>query len=353
MFQAIIKKGKVFSEEVPAPTVQKKCVLIKVANSCISSGTEISTVSNSNKSLLQKAKEKPEKVYKVIDKLKVDGISSTINMVKSELSIGKPTGYSVSGTIIEIGEEVDTFEVGDFVAAASASANHAEYVNVPVNLVCKIPKGLSLENASTVALGAIAIQGVRRSELSLGETCVVFGAGIIGLITIQLLQNAGVRVAAIDLDENRLQLAKLYGTEQIFLSDENIVKSIINWTGGFGADAIIFTAATRSSEPLSNSFKMCKRKGKVVLVGVSGMEINREDLYSKEIDFLISTSYGPGRYDTNYEEKGIDYPFSYVRWTENRNMEEYLRLLSLRKISLDKMITDKVGIVDIEQAYNK
>ncbi|MBK7104714.1 MAG: bi-domain-containing oxidoreductase [Ignavibacteriae bacterium] len=353
MLQAIIKKGKVLSEEVPAPKVERNCVLIKVVNSCISSGTEISAVANTNKSLLQKAKEKPEKVKKVIDKIKSDGITGAINLVKSELSIGSTTGYSVSGIIVEIGEGVNNFEIGDRVAAASGNANHAEYVNVPINLICKIPDELDFPEASTVALGAISMQGVRRADLKMSEFCVVFGTGILGLITIQILKNAGIRVAAVDIDQNRLLLAKSFGAEITISGDDNSVNSVLNWTGGYGADAVIFTAATQSSDPLSNSFKMCKRKGKVILVGVSGLQINREDIYQKELDFQISTSYGPGRYDINYEEKGIDYPYGYVRWTENRIMKDYLRLLSEGKISLNKIITDKVDISKISEAYDK
>ncbi|MCP5064210.1 MAG: zinc-binding dehydrogenase, partial [Ignavibacteriae bacterium] len=353
MLQAIVKKGKVIGEKVPAPNVSNNHLLIKVINSCISVGTETSSVNNSSKSLLQKAKEKPEKVKKVFDKIKSDGIKSTRSMVEYELNTGSETGYSISGIIEEIGEGVENFEVGDFVAATGAGiANHAEYVNVPVNLACKIPKDLSFENASTVALGAIAMQGVRRVDVRLGEFCVVLGTGFIGLLTIQLLKNVGARVIAIDLDENRLNLAKELGAEATFNGKEDVVKLVNQFTGGNGTDAVIFTAATSSNEPLSQSFKMCKRKGRVILVGVSGMLIDRADIYSKELDFQISTSYGPGRYDSNYEQKGIDYPFAYVRWTENRNMQDYLRLLNNKDIKLEKLVTHSFDIKDISNAFD-
>ncbi len=349
MLQAIVKKGMVLGENVPSPTVSENSVLIKVVNSCISTGTETKSITDSGKTLIQKAKEKPEKVAKVFNKLKSDGLKSTLSMVKNELGTGSPTGYSLSGIVIETGKGVENIEVGDYVAAAGAG--HAEVVNVPVNLVCKLPDGLSFEKASSVALGAIAMQGVRRANLQFGETCVVLGAGIIGLLAIQMLNNAGIRVAAIDLDNERLKLAKKLGAEITFYGNEDTVKSVNQWSGGYGVDAVLFTAATNSSLPLAQSFQMCKKKGEVILVGVSGMTINRADIYSKELDFKISTSYGPGRYDSKYEQEGVDYPFAYVRWTENRNMQEYLRLLTSGKIRIDDLITHKFNIKNISKAY--
>jgi predicted dehydrogenase/threonine dehydrogenase-like Zn-dependent dehydrogenase len=353
MIQAIVKKGKVLGENVSASNVSKGSLLIKVMNSCISAGTEISGVSNSGKSLIKRALEQPENVKKVLNMVKSDGIASVYSKVKGKLDGGNPTGYSISGVVIAVGEGVTDFQVGDSVAAAGAGfANHAEYVDVPQNLVIKTPKGMSFEDASTVTLGGIAMQGVRRSDLKLGEICVVVGAGIIGLLAIQMLILAGVRVAVTDFDDRRLDIAKEYGAELIINpSRENVVETITNWSGGYGADAVLFTAATGSSEPLSQSFQMCKKKGKVVLVGVVGMEIKREDMYAKELDFLISTSYGPGRYDKNYEEKGLDYPYSYVRWTENRNMTEYLRLIHTGAIKLDKLIDAKYPIEKVTEAF--
>jgi len=349
MLQAIVKKGMVLGENVPAPKVTENSVLIKVINSCISTGTETKSLTDSGKTLIQKAKEKPEKVSKVINKLKHDGIKSTLSMVKNELGTGSPTGYSLSGIVVEVGEGVKSFEVGDHVAAAGAG--HAEVVNVPSNLVCKIPEGLGFEKASSVALGAIAMQGIRRASLQFGEMCVVLGSGIIGLLAVQMLSNAGVRVAAIDLDNERLKLAKKLGAEITFNGNEDIVKSVNQWSGGYGVDAVLFTAATHSSIPLAQSFQMCRKKGEVILVGVSGMTINRADVYSKELDFKISTSYGPGRYDNKYEQEGVDYPFAYVRWTENRNMKEYLRLLNSNKVKIDDLITHKFNIKNISEAY--
>ena len=355
MIQAIIKKGKVLPEETPAPTISKGALLIKVVNSCISAGTEMSGVTNSGKPLLKRALEQPAQVAKVINLARNAGVSKTIAKVKGTLDAGNPTGYSACGIVIGVGEGVNGYHIGDRVAAAGAGlANHAELINVPENLVCKIPDHLPFKEASTVTLGAIAMQGVRRADLRIGELCVVIGAGILGLLAIQMLRISGIRVAAIDLDEDRLTITKELGAELVLNpQSEDIVKTIESWTGGNGADAVLFTAATGSSEPLSQCFQMCKKKGRVVLVGVSGMQIKREDIYQKEIDFLISTSYGPGRYDDRYEQKGYDYPFAYVRWTENRNMGEYLRLLQAGSIKLDRLIQNTFSIQDVTRAYEE
>jgi predicted dehydrogenase/threonine dehydrogenase-like Zn-dependent dehydrogenase len=333
--------------------VSKGAVLIKVVNSCISAGTEINNVQESGKSLIKRALEQPENIKKVIDMARSDGIAKAYATVVGKLGTENITGYSISGIVIAVGEAVQRFKVGDPVAAAGAGyANHAEYVDVPENLVIKLPQGMDFKVASTVTLGGIAMQGVRRADLRLGEFAVVVGTGILGLLTVQMLKSSGLRVAAIDLDNNRLKIARESGAE-IILNPEsnNIITMIENWTGGYGADAVIFTAATSSSEALSQSFQMCKRKGRVVLVGVSGMEMKREDIYTKELDFFISTSYGPGRYDKNYEGKGLDYPYAYVRWTENRNMEEYLRLLHQGAIRLDKLIDAVYPIDQVAEAF--
>lgn len=353
MKQAIIKKGKVFPVDVPAPLVSKGCVLIKVVSSCISAGTEISGVQGSGKSLIKRALEQPQNVKKVIDIVKSDGIATAYAKVKGKVETESATGYSLSGVVIALGDGVSRFNVGDHVAAAGAGfANHAEYVDVPENLVMTMPRGMGFAEASTVTLGGIAMQGVRRADLRLGEYAVVVGTGILGLLTVQMLKFAGIRVAAIDLDVNRLKITKDLGAEIILNpGSDDIIRMVENWTGGYGADAVIFTAATSSSEALSQSFKMCKRKGRVVLVGVSGMEIKREDIYQKELDFMISTSYGPGRYDKNYEEKGLDYPYAYVRWTENRSMEEYLRLVHEGFIKLDKLINATYPIEKVSEAF--
>ncbi len=353
MIQAIIRNGKVYPEDVPPPIVEDGKVLIQVYYSCISTGTEIASVKGSNTSILQTAFKQPEKVIKYINKIKTSGLKKVYREVKSVTESGKPTGYSVSGEVIAIGKGVTRFAVGEKVAAAGGGyAYHAEFVVVPENLVIKIPQDADMVEASTVSIGGIALQGVRRANLTLGEYGVVFGVGLIGLITVQLLKLSGVKVIAIDIDDNRLEIAKKAGADFVLNSNSSeSIKFIHNLTGGYGCDAVIFTASTNSSEPLSIAFNMLRKKGKFILVGVAALEINREDIYSKEIDFLISTSYGPGRYDKNYEEKNVDYPYAYVRWTENRNMEEYCSLLSKKKIDL-KLTNYKIyNILDVKKAY--
>lgn len=353
MIQAVVKKGKVLAERVPTPNVSDGCLLIKLVNSCISAGTEVSNVGDTGKPLYKRALEQPDQVREVLNFVRTNGIEKTIQKIKGTLDGGKPTGYSVAGVVIGVGAGVTGFQVGDHVAAAGAGlANHAEYVDVPQNLVMHIPEGLDFKQASTVTLGGIAMQGVRRCDLRLGETCVVVGAGILGLLAQQMLQASGVRTIVTDIDDKRLQLAKELGAGLVLnpLNDD-VVKLANNFTGGYGTDAVLFTAATGSNEPLSQSFKMCKRKGKVVLVGVSGMELKRGDMYVKELDFLISTSYGPGRYDNNYEGKGLDYPYAYVRWTENRNMTEYLRLLQEGKVNVTSLISAEWPIESVEEAF--
>lgn len=353
MLQAIIKKGIVLADEVPAPLVSEGSVLIKVSSSCISAGTEMSGVINSGKPLIKRALEQPAQVKKVFNMAKSVGISKTLAKIKGTLDAGNPTGYSISGVVVGLGKGVSGFKIGDRVAAAGAGiANHAEFVDVPVNLVMSMPREISFRDASTVTLGGIAMQGVRRADLRVGEFCVVTGAGILGLLAVQLLRLSGVRVATIDLDQQRLSIAQKLGAEiTLDPKSENVVNAIENWTGGYGTDTVLFTAATSSSEPLSESFRMCKKKGKVVLVGVSGMEIKRADIYTKELDFIISTSYGPGRYDRSYEEKGIDYPYAYVRWTENRNMTEYLRLVASGQVDLSDMIDRTFPISEVTEAF--
>lgn len=353
MIQAIVKKGTVNAEDISAPNVTNGSVLIKVVNSCISAGTEMSGVLSSGKSIIKRALEQPAYVSKALDMIKSDGIVRAYKRVADKLQSSSPTGYSISGVVIGVGENSSRFKVGDEVAAAGAGlANHAEYVNVPENLVMSMPKGLGFVEASTVTLGGIAIQSVRRSSLAIGEYGVVVGAGILGLLALQILRHSGVRVIVVDVDDTRLKIAQELGAELIINSkDEDPTKTVSNFTGGYGADAVLFTAATSQSEPLSQSFQMCKKRGRVILVGVAGMEISREDMYAKELDFLMSTSYGPGRYDNNYELKGIDYPYAYVRWTENRNMEEYLRLVSVGAIRLEKLINQIFAIHDVKNAF--
>jgi len=357
MKQVLIKRGKIVVDEISPPSVEEGAVLIRVVNSCVSVGTEISMVKSSGKSIFSKALEKPEKLKKVVSMVKEKGLLYTYRKIMGFLDKSYPVGYSISGIVEAVGKGVEGINVGDRVAAGGAGlANHAEYVRVPKNLVVKIPDSLSFEEASTVTVGAIALQGVRRADLKLGEIGIVFGTGLLGLLTVQLLRTSGVRVIAIDIDDKRLELAKKFGAELVVNPSTNkVIDIVLQYTDGYGADGVIFTASTPTSEPLSQAFKMVRKKGRVVLVGVAGnpMEIKREDLYEKELDFLISTSYGPGRYDKNYEEEGLDYPYAYVRWTENRNMKEFLRLISTGLVNVKSMIHRVYNIEEAKQAFEE
>jgi len=353
MIQTVIKKGVVSGESVGRPQLSPLHILIRTTFSCISAGTELSSVKTSGTSLIKRALTQPDNVKQVLEGIKQKGFSKIVKKVQGELSGGKAIGYSLSGVVEAVGDDVRDFMVGDRVTASGAGyANHAELVTVPVNLVAKIPANVSLQDASTATLGAIAMQGVRRADLKMGEFCVVYGSGILGLLSVQILVAGGIRVAAVDINDNRLKLASMFGAELALNPNSmDIINDVNVWTAGMGADAVLFCAATSDSGPLSQSFKMCGRKGRVVLVGVSGMEINRADIYKKELDFMISTSYGPGRYDDNYEVKGNDYPYAYVRWTENRNIIEYLRMIGAGKVHLDQMINRVFPIAKVTEAY--
>lgn len=354
MKQVLLKKGEVIIEEVPAPVVEDGTVLVQVGCSCISAGTEISGMDSSGEPLWKKAMKQPDKVKNVWKMLQTKGVSSTVDNIKSKVYASRQTGYSCSGVVVEVGENVSNIKAGDKVACAGAGyANHAEIVNVPRNLVVKVPESVSLELAATTTLGAIALQGVRRASPTLGETVVVLGLGILGQFTVQLLRVNGCRAIGVDINQERVELAKSLGMEMGIYPIEDPVQGVFQLTHGFGADAVIVTAATKSDEVISQAFQMCRKKGRVVLVGDVGLNIKRSDIYTKELDFFISMSYGPGRYESNYEEKGLDYPISYVRWTENRNMQEYLRLLAEGRIQVKPLITKEYSIEQVSEAYRE
>ena len=353
MKQVLLIKGIASINELPAPKLVKNGLLIKVINSCISTGTELTSLTSSKTSLIQRALKQPAQIKRVLNMARDQGLMSTISKVKEKLNVGSPVGYSLAGIVVGVGENIKDLRVGDRVAAAGAGmANHAEYVDVPRNLIMRIPDGVDFPQASTVTLGGIAMQGVRRANVQLGEFVAVIGTGILGQLAVQLLNAAGARVAAVDIDTHRLEIAKQNGAEVTVNSqEEDPVQKITHLTHGHGADAVIFCAGTTDETVLSQAFAMTRKKGRVVMVGVYGDHLKRSDLYRKEIDFLISTSYGPGRYDANYEQKGLDYPYAYVRWTENRNMEEYLRLLASGKINVDSIIEKIYPIQQVQEAF--
>jgi predicted dehydrogenase/threonine dehydrogenase-like Zn-dependent dehydrogenase len=328
--------GKAVVQQVPAPLASPKNILVRVFHSCISVGTEIAGVKMSGLPLYRRALKQPHHVKRVLQIMRDQGIKRTFQRVTGQLAAGMPSGYSASGVVVDVGPEVELFQVGDLVACAGAGvANHAEMIDVPVNLAVKLPGGLGTLEGSSVAIGSIAMQGIRRANLTLGESVAVIGLGLLGQITSQLVRVNGCRAMGMDLDGERIRLAMKNGMDfGIHPGEEDYVDRIKKLTGGFGADAVIVTAATASHDVISQAMQSCRKKGRVILVGDVGLNLKRADFYDKEIDFLISCSYGPGRYDSAYEEDGEDYVLPYVRWTENRNMEEYLRLLAEGRITL-------------------
>ncbi|HEX7242818.1 MAG TPA: bi-domain-containing oxidoreductase [Longimicrobiaceae bacterium] len=353
MKQVLIRQGRAMVEEVPAPVVEPGTVLVAVDHSCISVGTEMSGVRASGLPLWKRALQQPEKVARVVRMAASEGVARTRRAVEGQISTPAPTGYSAAGVVLEVGEGIDDLRPGDRVACAGAQfAHHAGVIRVPRNLVAPVPDGLDLAAASTVTLGAIALQGVRRATPTLGETFVVVGLGILGQLTAQLLRANGCRVVGTDLDRGRIAVAVSMGMDVgLHPDDGEETEQVARLTDGIGADGVIVTAAAPSDAILSTAFRMCRRKGRVVLVGDVGLKLDRADFYAKELDFLVSTSYGPGRYDRNYEERGLDYPVGYVRWTENRNLAEYLRLLADGRVSVAPLVSRVFPVQEAEAAY--
>ena len=328
------RTGELKVDEVPVPSVSAGCVLGKTSYSLISAGTEKSTVSVAKKSLAGKALEKPEMVKKVAKQMQKNGITETMRMVFDRLDTPAALGYSCAGEVIAVGSGVDELVVGDRVACAGQNyASHAEVVSVPKNLCLKIPGNVNYADASYVAAGSIAMQGVRQAQPQLGDYVAVIGLGLLGQLLVQMLKSNGCIVIATDLDETKLSLASKLGADySVSMSEfEDVCNSV---TKSYGVDSVILTASTKSNSPVEMAGEVCRKKGCVVVVGAVGMDIPRSTYYAKELELKLSTSYGPGRYDESYEEKGNDYPYGYVRWTERRNMEAFLSLINEEKIRL-------------------
>ncbi|MBO8244207.1 Gfo/Idh/MocA family oxidoreductase [Prochlorococcus marinus XMU1411] len=352
MKQILIRNGKPDLFEVPFPAINNNEILVKLHYSALSPGTEIKSIGSTADSLLVKAVKDPKKIITGFKLLKEKGFALTNEIISQKEFDYLPIGYSAAGEIIALGKNVTSFSLGDKVACAGAKyAYHSEYICIPEKLCVLVPNGLSLEKASTVTLGAIALQGVRRANLTLGENVLVLGLGILGQLTSQLLRSNGCNVFGLDLDKKRVNLAKSLGLKEGFLNDKEIENKILKITNGYGVDCVIITASTNSDSVVSTAFRCCRKKARVILVGDVGLKLNRDDIYSKEIDFLVSTSYGPGRYDQRYEEEGLDYPLPYIRWTENRNMQEYLRLINEGNLSVDEFISNKFSLDKFEEAY--
>jgi threonine dehydrogenase-like Zn-dependent dehydrogenase len=352
MKQVLIHNGRAVVEEVPAPGPEPGEVFVQVRASCLSVGTEISGLRHSAIPLWKKALRQPGKVAAAVGLIATQGLRRTLSLIEERREAAHPTGYSAAGVVTAVGSDVQDILPGDRVACAGAQcAYHAEFIRVPRNLCAPVPDGLDWEPAATVTLGAIALQGVRRAAPTLGECFVVIGLGILGQLTVQILRANGCRTIGLDIDSSRLDLARGLGMELSVSGGEGDVEQVARMTDGLGADGVIITAATSSDQIVSTAFRMCRRKGRVVLVGDVGLALNRADFYAKEIDFLISCSYGPGRYDLRYEEQGLDYPVAYVRWTENRNMAEYLRLLAEGRVSVERLVSSRFPIQQAPEAY--
>jgi len=351
--QVLLTGAGVEVREVAAPRVEPGAVLVRVAHSCISIGTEMSGVRDSNLPLWKRALQRPDQVRRLAGLAARQGLDAARALVETRLAEARPIGYSAVGRIIAVGAGVSDLAVGERVACAGAqSAHHAEIICVPRNLVVAVPEAVSDRDAATVTLGAIALQGVRRLAPTLGESVVVIGLGAIGQITVQLLKSAGARVIGVDIDRRRLGEAAALGLDAgVHPQDADPIAQAARLTDGNGADGVIVTAASQSGDVLSTAFRMCRRKARVVVVGDVGLDLDRADIYPKELDVLISTSYGPGRYDRTYEESGLDYPIAYVRWTENRNMAEYLRQIADRRVRLAPMAGAAFPVDRADEAY--
>lgn len=344
-----LKKGDTILEEVPTPNVKAGSVLIKTTRSLVSLGTERMLVDFGKANFLQKAKQQPDKVKMVLDKVKTDGLRPTMEAVFNKLGQPLPLGYCNVGEVVAIGKGVTEFSVGDRVAS---NGNHAEYVCIPKNLVAKIPDNVSDEEATFTVIGAIGLQGVRLLKPTFGETMVVVGLGLIGLMTAELLIANGCNVIGFDYDSEKVRIANEKGIIAVNPSDgTDQVKFVESYTNSIGADGVIITASNKSNEIISQSANMCRKRGRIILVGVIGLDISRADFYEKEITFQVSCSYGAGRYDENYEQKGNDYPIGYVRWTEKRNFEAILNAISKKKLDVHSLITHRIALEDYQSIY--
>lgn len=344
-----LKNGETILEEVPVPTVKTGHVLIKTTRSLVSLGTERMLVEFGKANFISKARQQPDKVKMVIDKAKTDGIKPTLDAVFNKLNQPLPLGYCNVGEVAAIGKGVTEFTLGDRVAS---NGNHAEYVNIPKNLVAKIPDGVTDEEAAFTVIGSIGLQGIRLLDPTFGETIIVVGLGLIGLVTAELLLANGCNVVGFDFDSEKVRIANEKGIIAVNPgAGTDQVKFVESYTNGIGADGVIITASNKSNEIIAQSAQMCRKRGRVILIGVIGLNISRADFYEKEISFQVSCSYGPGRYDDEYEQKGNDYPIGYVRWTEKRNFEAILNAISKKVLNVEPLITERISIKDFDKIY--
>jgi predicted dehydrogenase/threonine dehydrogenase-like Zn-dependent dehydrogenase len=342
------KTGNTTLEDVPAPEVGEGQVLIKTTKSLVSLGTEKMLVEFGKANLIQKARQQPDKVKMVLDKIKSDGLLPTLETVFNKLEQPLPLGYCNVGRVIAIGKNVSGFKVGERVAS---NGPHAEFVSVPQNLAIQIPENVTDEEASFTVVGVIGLQGIRLLNPTLGEVVVVTGLGLIGLITAQLLIANGCKVIGLDVDESKLNIAKQFGITCCNPTKVDSVKFVLNETNNIGADGIIITASAKSNEIISDAAQMSRKRGRIILIGVIGLDLKRADFYEKELSFQVSCSYGPGRYDESYEQKSQDYPLPYVRWTEKRNFEAVLYSISTGKLNVKDLITERIKLENYLDIY--
>ena len=347
------KTGDIKLVDVPPPVTAPGCVLVRNAFSLVSAGTEKATVAMAQASLVGKARLRPDLVRQVFGTLKREGIGATLRKIQSRLDQWKQLGYSSAGTVLGVGEGVTGFAVGDRVACAGQDyASHAEVVLIPQNLCTRLPEGVALEHAAFSTLGAIALQGVRQADARVGEVVAVIGLGLVGQLTVQILKAAGCVVFGIDVSEAACALAKTCGCDAVAVRmRDDVERMAAKLSHDFGVDAVIITASAPTNDPVELAGRICRERGRVVMVGVTGMEVPRDIYYRKELDFRLSRSYGPGRYDPLYEEEGVDYPIGYVRWTEGRNMEAFAQLLAAKRIDVAALTTHTFTVDDGPKAY--
>lgn len=344
-----LKSGATVLEEVPVPQVKSGYVLIKTTRTLVSLGTERMLVEFGKANLIDKARQQPDRVKQVLDKIKTDGLQPTLEAVFNKLGQPLPLGYCNVGKVVAVGRGVTEFQVGDRVAS---NGNHAEYVCVPQNLVAKVPDNVSDDEAAFTVIGSIGLEGIRLLKPELGETIVVVGLGLIGLIVAQLLRANGCRVVGVEFDQAKLDLAAQWGIIPVNpTKGDDQVKVVEELTNGIGADGVIITASAHDDSIIHNACLMSRKRGRIVLVGVIGLNMRRDDFYKKELSFQVSCSYGPGRYDEDYENKGIDYPLPFVRWTEKRNFETILMAIENGGLDVDSLISEVVDLEDYNQIY--
>ncbi|MDZ4251832.1 MAG: bi-domain-containing oxidoreductase [Sulfuritalea sp.] len=344
-----LKTGATEVADVPCPAVGRGKLLIGTTRTLVSAGTERMMIEFGKAGWIDKARQQPDKVRMVLDKIRTDGLLPTVDAVFNKLDQPLPLGYCNAGRVLKVGAGVTAFAVGDRVVS---NGKHAEAVSVPVNLCAKVPDAVSDEEAAFTVVCAIGLQGIRLAQPTLGEAVVVTGLGLIGLVTVQLLRAQGCRVLGLDFDADKLALARAMGAEVVNLAaGEDPVAAAQRFSRGRGVDAVLITASTKSNEPVHQAAQMCRKRGRIVLVGVTGLELSRADFFEKELTFQVSCSYGPGRYDPSYEDKGNDYPVGFVRWTEQRNFEAVLDMMADGRLDVKPLISHRFPIDDAEQAY--